>query len=376
MLLTLSGLLVSTLAWGEEPIPRKDALRNGFYVAPLYSQTFVDEERGTADGTGYALALGYRGSFAGVELIGADTSMDNPDGGATELTSLGLNLLVAPLVHVAVLRDLNLMLGFAVNDRQNHPGFTEDDETYFIDAGLAYTPAIALFGIDVALRADYLYRRDTQQPVFPEDAPRSFTETVARIGLQIPLSKQPDPPTALQPVDVAVVSLDDDGDGVFDASDECPGTAPNQLVDAAGCVPEPPPAPPPTPPCETSADRLQLQGCEVGHRFVLDGLSFASDRAELDGEAIAALQRVLNVLRDAPDINMMITGYTDDRGADGYNQELSERRAEAVREYLMTEGIASDRLRAAGAGEADPVTSNNTEAGRANNRRIEFRLMA
>ena len=46
MLLTLSGLLVSTLAWGEEPIPRKDALRNGFYVAPLYSQTFVDEERG------------------------------------------------------------------------------------------------------------------------------------------------------------------------------------------------------------------------------------------------------------------------------------------------------------------------------------------
>ena len=62
MLLTLSGLLVSTLAWGEEPIPRKDALRNGFYVAPLYSQTFVDEERGTADGTGYALALGYRGS--------------------------------------------------------------------------------------------------------------------------------------------------------------------------------------------------------------------------------------------------------------------------------------------------------------------------
>ena len=83
-----------------------------------------------------------------------------------------------------------------------------------------------------------------------------------------------------------------------------------------------------------------------------------------------------DVLVDNPDNNINIYGHTDSKGADSYNLSLSERRAGAVKSYLSAKGVPSSRMIAMGVGEADPIASNDNEAGRAQNRRVEFAITA
>jgi len=101
---------------------------------------------------------------------------------------------------------------------------------------------------------------------------------------------------------------------------------------------------------------------------------FASDRSELLPTAAERLNDVADVLMDQPERSVTILGFTDSRGAVEYNQGLSERRAQAVRDYLTSRGVAADRLSAVGKGPADPVADNGTAEGRANNRRVEIVL--
>jgi OOP family OmpA-OmpF porin len=101
-------------------------------------------------------------------------------------------------------------------------------------------------------------------------------------------------------------------------------------------------------------------------------LAFAFDSAELNDEARAALDSAFTVVRDNSDVQLDLVGHTDSMGTDAYNQGLSERRAQAAVDYLVSKGIAEGQLRAVGRGEAEPVASNATEDGRARNRRVEF----
>ena len=353
--------------------PREDALRSGFYVTPLLSHASVDEERGTDDGIGYALAGGYRGNFAAVELMASGVSLDNPGGGSTSLQSVGINMLVAPLVMVPGLRDVHLLLGYALNQRENHPGFAEDDDTYFFDAGIAYLPQLPLFDLDMALRVEYVFRTDTQQPVFNDMEPREFSDALIRLGVQIPLSKRPVIPETTAPAVAVVEPQDTDADGVLDDTDQCPDTTAGATVDQQGCEPPPPPPPPP-PPCVTTGDAWQLDGCEAGTRIVLEGVNFDTDSAKLDAAAKTALRVAIQALRDYPRFDVLVGGHTDNRGDAAYNQALSQRRANAVRAHLVSAGIAADRVEAAGYGESQPVQDNDTPAGRAQNRRVDLSL--
>jgi outer membrane protein OmpA-like peptidoglycan-associated protein len=88
------------------------------------------------------------------------------------------------------------------------------------------------------------------------------------------------------------------------------------------------------------------------------------------------LEKLATVLNKYPDTNIEILGHTDDRGTDAYNQRLSERRANSATAYLRTLGISSSRLKTRGLGESDPKVSNDTDAGRAENRRVEFVITA
>jgi outer membrane protein OmpA-like peptidoglycan-associated protein len=101
---------------------------------------------------------------------------------------------------------------------------------------------------------------------------------------------------------------------------------------------------------------------------------FETDRAVLRPEAQSRLLAVADALRSSPEQSAVIAGYTDSRGSDSYNQELSQRRAESVRDYLLGEGVPVDRVRAEGRGEASPIASNDSPEGRANNRRVEIIL--
>ncbi|MDN3607555.1 OmpA family protein [Kaistella yonginensis] len=105
-------------------------------------------------------------------------------------------------------------------------------------------------------------------------------------------------------------------------------------------------------------------------------VNFGFDSSNLTETAKANLDKLAQVLTNNPDTNINIYGHTDSKGADSYNLSLSERRAGAVKSYLMAKGVSSSRMLAMGMGENEPIASNDTDAGRAQNRRVEFAITA
>jgi outer membrane protein OmpA-like peptidoglycan-associated protein len=106
------------------------------------------------------------------------------------------------------------------------------------------------------------------------------------------------------------------------------------------------------------------------------GLLFDFDSSVVRGAARENLTNLAQSLRNYPDTEVLIVGHTDSQGSDSYNQGLSERRSAAARDYLVSQGVASNRIRTMGLGESEPVASNDTDAGRAQNRRVEVAIFA
>lgn len=102
------------------------------------------------------------------------------------------------------------------------------------------------------------------------------------------------------------------------------------------------------------------------------GVLFESGRATLLASAQERLNQVADALLQNRDANIVVEGHTDSQGDDASNQKLSEDRAKSVRDYLVSRGIANDRIRSVGHGEKTPVADNNSAEGRANNRRVEI----
>jgi len=107
-------------------------------------------------------------------------------------------------------------------------------------------------------------------------------------------------------------------------------------------------------------------------KLVLEGVNFDFDKATLRQEDIAIIDRDITSLDEWGNVNIEVAGHTDSRGSDAYNMNLSQQRAEAVRNYLVSKGIAADRLSARGYGESQPVADNATDEGRFKNRRVEL----
>ncbi|MEE9492758.1 MAG: OmpA family protein [Gammaproteobacteria bacterium] len=101
-------------------------------------------------------------------------------------------------------------------------------------------------------------------------------------------------------------------------------------------------------------------------------IRFNTDKAGVSQQSHQLLDSLANIASSCPDTHIEIAGYTDSKGSESYNQKLSQKRAEAVLEYLIGQNVRADRLIAIGYGEEQPVADNSTEAGRAQNRRIEF----
>jgi outer membrane protein OmpA-like peptidoglycan-associated protein len=109
--------------------------------------------------------------------------------------------------------------------------------------------------------------------------------------------------------------------------------------------------------------------------IVLQEANFAFDSAELTPETRALLDEQAAVLERESDVKVEIAGHTDSIGSEEYNQDLSEQRAKAVEEYLISKGISSDRLKAVGYGQSNPIATNWTKEGRAANRRVELNVL-
>jgi outer membrane protein OmpA-like peptidoglycan-associated protein len=107
-------------------------------------------------------------------------------------------------------------------------------------------------------------------------------------------------------------------------------------------------------------------------RIVLRGVNFDLDSATIRPDAQVILQAAAETLKESAGASVSVTGHTDSSGPEAYNQALSERRAQAVVDYLVSLGVSASRLTSAGAGELQPVADNATADGRAQNRRVEL----
>jgi OOP family OmpA-OmpF porin len=196
-----------------------------------------------------------------------------------------------------------------------------------------------------------------------DDAGRNdhFRDYLATIGLQFsfgpgrvaaaPAPEQPPAPAPAPAVEPPPAPpADSDGDGVVDSRDRCPGTPRGVAVDA--------------------------DGCEQKGSIVLEGVSFALNSAELTEQSRPVLARIAADLKKYPRLRVELQGHTDSSGADDYNLKLSQRRAQAVRDYLIAQGVSSEQVEARGYGETQPIASNATAEGRARNRRVVMKVLA
>lgn len=188
------------------------------------------------------------------------------------------------------------------------------------------------------------------------------------------LDKCPDTPVGIE-VDADGCPIDSDGDGVPDYLDQCPDTPMGAPVDKFGC------------PLDTDGDGVPdyldecpgtLRGVQVDEKgcplSMTLHINFDFDSAEIKPASQPELDKAAEFIQKYPNVpQIIIEGHTDSRGREVYNQQLSERRAKSVREYLVANySIEANRLVAVGKGETMPVADNKTEAGRQQNRRVEI----
>jgi outer membrane protein OmpA-like peptidoglycan-associated protein len=119
---------------------------------------------------------------------------------------------------------------------------------------------------------------------------------------------------------------------------------------------------------------IPLQSISIGSRIVLRNIFFDFDKATLRPESTSELDRLINLLTTYAKLKIEISGYTDNKGSQTYNQTLSQSRAKSVVDYLIAHGIASDRLTFRGYGMDSPIATNETDEGRQLNRRTEFKI--
>jgi OmpA-OmpF porin, OOP family len=121
--------------------------------------------------------------------------------------------------------------------------------------------------------------------------------------------------------------------------------------------------------------KISLVRLKAGNKIALNNIYFNQNEATLTGFARLMLAELTHILEQQPNIVIEIGAYTDDVGSNEYNKTLSEKRALAVKQFLLEKGAKEQQLLSKGYGEASPVTTNDTDAHRALNRRVEFRIV-
>ena len=163
------------------------------------------------------------------------------------------------------------------------------------------------------------------------------------------IDKCPDTPAGVK-VDSNGCPLDSDGDGVADYMDECPGTPKGDKVDEFGCT--------------------IMADIEFGA-----DANFATNSATLLKADVPDLNQLANKMKQYPSYNAIVEGYTDASGSAAYNLDLAKRRAESIIDYLVKKGVDRSRFIVKPFGEANPIATNNTKSGRAQNRRVVVKMM-
>jgi opacity protein-like surface antigen len=306
----------------------------------------------------------------------------SPDDSATSLgvhVGLGFNYSITPRLSLGV-----------------------EGRHFLADAKLNYSAAhidADLDGYIVTAGVTFLFGGDKKKELPPPEVV-STPKDSDRDGVLDDLDKCPGTPSGVK-VDRSGCPLDSDGDGVYDDIDECPGTPAGVRVDRSGCpldndgdgiyndldeCPDTPKGVKVDPKgCPMDSDRDGVidtldrcprtpKGATVNEYgcWVCKDVHFDFDKSNIKPEYYPNLDMQADFLKRNPDIAVEIQGHTDNIGHEGYNQRLSEKRANAVMNYLIEKGIPKERLSAKGYGFSVPMASNETKEGRARNRRVQF----
>ena len=391
--LALSALTAGTALaqYEDEPLP-------AWYVGPLVGYTFADPDRAAEDGLNLHLLGGYvlyDAIALEANLFATKLDSELSGGPETDLLGGGLDLALGlPAQGYPV-----FLLGAGIV-QQDIGG--ESKSQPFVNLGLGYYLPFSI-GRELWRLEGRYHMTSGEHPALPEqdvvDDLRlnlgvlfAFGGEEATAPAPAPEESQPPPPAAPAPVDT-----DADDDGVEDAGDQCPGTAPGVAVGPDGCEmkaaePAPEPVPPPAP-VDTDADddgvddasdkcpgtapgtTVGPNGCVVVEDITLRNAYFGSDSTSLTARAYELLRDVAAAMQADPAMRLEIEGHSDASGAAARNVPLSQERANVVRAFLVSVGVAPGRLVAKGYGAGRPDNDNSTLELRAANRRVQFRRL-
>lgn len=338
---------------------------NAPYMGLMGTYQFPDQARGDEKGFGGTALFGFpvNSYFAPeINLYGltsdrkGTTNNDRQWGG-------GVNFAIYPFSRDHAIAPFLLIGGGAeredraANNRTN--GTANAGGGFLINLNQARTAAIrveggryAIFDDNVVAGRNHIF--DTRVSLGVQFALGRTNVTPPPPPPPAPVVEKPAPvvvaPPPPPPPPAPIVPKDSDNDGVLDSVDQCPNTPAGMKVDANGCA---------------------IKAAKI----VLHDITFASDKAVLTSEAKASLDNIVAGLKGQPSMNLQIDGHTDSTGADAHNLKLSKERAASAKKYLVENGIDASRLQSEGYGESKPIASNKTKAGRAENRRVEFKVL-
>ena len=324
-----------------------------FYINPFYGYTWLDESRGVDDGDHFGSGFGFHlTEHLSVEINGLMGEFEGGGGRELDQQAFSLDYLGVFARSSAVSPYLTFGGGYIENkystDIDEYGPFAQAGAGLLIDLGENRSRTFVF-----QLRPEVKYRFDWADGPVQDD----HGDLIINLGFAFnfgapddpPAPVMPPPPPPAPPPPAPPPPTDSDGDGVLDDADRCPGTARGVVVDSNGC-PRP-------------------------ERVVLRGVEFATNSATLTAGSRPVLDGVAEDLRKTPRLRVELQGHTDSRGADAYNLDLSQRRADSVRDYLIAMGVNPTQLVARGYGETEPIADNATDLGRAENRRVTMRVL-
>ncbi len=336
LLMTIS-LVASSSVLANEP---------EWYIAPGLNYIITDSDRNADDEFGFVIGVGKKVNAKwNMEASLLIHSLDFSDG-TGEYDQKGLMFDAIYFYNRSINSSPYAVagLGFLRTDAG-----TGKHTNLAANVGVGYKKNLNDNGM--ALRGDIRYRLDDDSSVAGQSR---FNDWIVGVSLIIPIGQTSSATTATSSSPAKRTAgyaasysiIDSDKDGVKDSQDHCAKTLPDVKVDKFGC--------------------------EI---ISLKGVKFETNSAKLVRSSLDILDEAASVLKQRGNVKVQVAGHTDSIGVASYNQELSTQRANTVKEYLKSQGVNADNLSAKGYGETEPVASNDNSAGRAENRRVELRLL-
>jgi len=433
LILLLSSMVVAASATPSDarPFPREGSFEIGLQLGGLF---FLDKDAVPYDSEGPAFperlidtfAYTLTGGYNFTRMFGAELALQLSPAEANRLSvfNIHLDFIVHPFDHDWFVPFVGVGPTFSTLIPQDGDLASDADPGVNVVLGMKLYPWNNVgFRVDLRYVARFATASDTpdgRSEVMGHDL-------IASLGLMVTLGGE---------VEKEPIILDTDGDGIPDHEDKCPtvpGVASAQgCPDADGdgipddedrCPHEPGPAefqgcpdtdgdgiPDIDDRCPTEPGPAELQGCpdtdgdgipdiddrcpkipgvpeyqgcpppppdDVVKRFTgtIEGITFAVDSDEIRPTSFEVLDQAARLLGEYPALRLLIEGHTSAEGSYQHNVDLSQRRADSVKRYLVDKGVAEDRLETKGFGPDRPVAPNDTEANRAKNRRIEFQIL-